>query len=189
MYKKIFIYGIAFGSIAGAFLFVHLNNYGPDMSNFQKIFFLLIYSLLLPATCVYLLARNIRKDTLAKTTKGSKAGLVIIAGLFSMLVLSLTIAGIYAFIVAKFPDIIEKAIQTDLAKLNENIDKYMEFYKKTKEEVIQMTVDRYSVGNQLRDNVYQFSSIGLLISSIMALIYMNKDRKRNAVNSEVKNDN
>ncbi|MCO6494703.1 MAG: sulfite exporter TauE/SafE family protein [Bacteroidetes bacterium] len=188
MFKKIFIYGISFGSIAGAFLFVHLNNYGPDMSNFQKIFFLLIYSLILPATCVYLLSKNIRKDSLEKDPKNSKPGTVIIAGLFAGMVIALTIAGIYAFIAAQFPDIIEKAIQTDLAKLNDNMDKYMEFYKKTKDEIIQLTKDRYSVGNQLRDNMYQFTSIGLLVSGIMALVYMNRDKKRSAANTNAQND-
>ncbi|MBX2985046.1 MAG: sulfite exporter TauE/SafE family protein [Bacteroidia bacterium] len=188
MFKKIFVYGISFGSIAGAFLFIHLNNYGPDMSNFQKIFFMLIYSLILPATCVYLLSKNIRQDSLEKDPKNAKPGTVIIAGLFAGIVIALTIAGIYAFIATQFPAIIEKAIQSDLAKLNDNMDKYMEFYKKTKEEIIQMTVDRYSIGNQFRDNMYQFTSIGLLVSGIMALIYMNKDRKRNAANTEIKND-
>lgn len=177
MFKKILTYGLAFGSIAGAFLFVHLKNYGGEISDFQKGFYVVLQSIIIPFTCVYLLIKSVRNQLIKDGKTDFKAGTYIIVGLFSSLVLSLTFSSVYAWISSQFPSLIENAALVDIAKVNENAEKYVEFYKQPIEEIIQVTRDRYNIGNQFRENMFQYSSMGLFISGIMALVYLKRDKK------------
>lgn len=177
MFKKIGLYGLAFGSISGAFLFIHLQNYSAQISGFQQVSFMLIQSILIPFTCIYLLVKTLRKEILAKGND-FKPGSAVFIGLFASIVLALTVTLIYTLIAQQFPGIIENAALTDMAKIEANAAKYEEVYKKTAAELKQLARERYDIGNQLRDNMFQFTSMGLVVSGILALLFLRKDKKQ-----------
>lgn len=184
MFKKIFTYGLAFGSLSAAFLFIHFNNYGPDQSTFQKGMYTLFQMLLLPATCVFLLVKNMRKEyTLSSDmTTPPKPGNLIMAALFASMVMAGVVSLMYFFIHTQYPHIIEFAKAYDATQLEAQKEKIMEGIKakndsRTYEEVLQAYFAQYTVSYQLRTNLFQSASISLFVAGIMSLVYMRRDKK------------
>jgi hypothetical protein len=184
MFKKILLYGVAFGSIAGAFLFIHLNNYGVNQSVFQKGFYALLQLILLPATCVYLIIKTVRRDFITQGGDALKPGNLVMAGLFTAVVMSLTVSLVYLYIHSQFNGLIEKALVFDSQMLESQKENLIEKLAekndpRTYEELKNTYLEQYNVGYQFRTNLFQYSSVGLLVSGIMALFYISKDKKSN----------
>jgi hypothetical protein len=183
MFKKILLYGVAFGSVAGAFMFIHLNNYGADQSLFQKGFYTLLQFLLIPFTCVFLLVRAVRREYQTMDGQSAKPGNYIMAGLFTSVVMGLTISAIYAYINSQFHGLIENAIRFDTVMLDSKREVLEEALKskndnRTFEELKATYLEQYQVGRQFSTNLFQYTSVGLLVSGIMALFYFSKDKKK-----------
>lgn len=157
MFKKIFIYGLSFGSVSGAFMFVHYSN-GLYTSNGGQLFYILFTLLIIPVTAIIMIVKSMKRDMGATPT----AGTIIITGMFTSLVIGLTVTLIYAILLKTNPAIIESAISYSveiLSKKGDSIEQ-IENYKK-----------QFEIRSQLRINVFAAGSLGLLVSGVIALIF------------------
>lgn len=185
MFKKILLYGVAFGSVAGAFLFIHFNNYGAEASSAFRIFYTLFQFVVIPTTAVMMLIKSLRAEFRTVDQEPIKPGNMIMAGLFTSLVMSLTVSLIYTFIHATFPALIDNAIAFDTQNLEAKKDKIIEQFSERNadfsfDKFVQDCIGLYNVGTQFTTNTFQYSSVGLFVSGIMSLYYMNKDKKNKA---------
>jgi hypothetical protein len=187
MFKRILTFGVAFGSVAGAFMFIHLKNYGADQAAFHKYFYIIFQFIIIPITAIYLAIKTYKRDVAINDNADLKPGNILMTGLFTSLILALVVSIVYYYINSSYPEIIENAVKYDtemIDKQKEEITKALVEKKdeRTFDEIKNAYLDQYKPSFQLRTNVFQFSSVGLLISGLMALVFLRRNKKKNTSN-------
>jgi cell division protein FtsW (lipid II flippase) len=166
MFKKIFIYGISFGSVAGAFMYIHFAN-GLYILNGGTLFYTLFKSLIIPVTAIIMIVKSMKRD-LGTTPV---AGTIIITGMFTSLMIGLTVSLIYAILVNTNPAAIDAAISYSV-ETYERISQEMNPGEPIKiEDYREKLTQQFGAGFQLRANLFEAGSLGLLVSGIIALFF------------------
>ena len=166
MFKKIFIYGLSFGSVAGAFMYIHFAN-GLYTSDGGTLFYTLFKSLLIPITAIVMIVKSMKRDIGATPT----AGTIIITGMFTSLVIGLTLSLIYSILVKTNPAAIDSAISYSVETYERISQERNPGEPIEIENYREKLIQQFEVGFQLRANVFEAASLGLLVSGVIALIF------------------
>jgi len=183
MFKNIFTYGVAFGSLAGAFLFMYLQNYGSDQSTASEVIYYLMQILILPVTCCVLLVKSIR--TLSNNSDAkmrAKPGNYIMASLMASLVMTGIVTLVFAYISHQYPGIIENAKAHDTTKIMEKKEEFIKSSAYTESNIDFETwketiLSQYDISQHFRNHLMQYSSMFMLVSALMTLYFYSKDKK------------
>jgi hypothetical protein len=183
MFKNIFTYGTAFGSLAGAFLFIYLQNYGSGQYTSLEVGYYLMQMLIIPVTGCVLLVKSIRRLSINSDAKTrTKPGNYIMASLMASLVMTGIVTLVFTYISHQYPGIIENAKAHDTTKIMEKKEEFFKSAAHVKSNIDFETwketiLSQYEISHHFRNHLMQYSSMFMLVSALMTLYFYSKDKK------------